>query len=219
MSPMLLRLVTAAGLASLLARSVTPARARADADEAPSSNSTVARIAADSRDRSRSRRRLPASRALFRRPDGAYQAIPAVHGRTKVFHIVERAAPWTLKPGLDRHGEHVQRRRAGTGARRAAGRHAGARLHERRLRRPIRSTCTACTTSRSRWTASAASRSRSCRRADTSSTVSSPISPARSSITRTTTKRCSIRVFTARSSSNRQLRGRSNADSRTIFSR
>jgi ZIP family zinc transporter len=37
---------------------------------------------------------------VFRRPDGAYQAIPDVRGRTKIFHIVERAAPWTLKPGL-----------------------------------------------------------------------------------------------------------------------
>jgi zinc transporter, ZIP family len=34
------------------------------------------------------------------RPDGAYQAAPLTHGRTKTFHIVERAAPWTLKPGL-----------------------------------------------------------------------------------------------------------------------
>jgi zinc transporter, ZIP family len=42
----------------------------------------------------------PGESAIFRRADGAYQAIPEVHGRTKIFHLVERAAPWTLKPGL-----------------------------------------------------------------------------------------------------------------------
>ncbi len=42
----------------------------------------------------------PGESGVFRRPDGAYQAIPAIRGRTATFHIVERAAPWTLKPGL-----------------------------------------------------------------------------------------------------------------------
>jgi zinc transporter, ZIP family len=42
----------------------------------------------------------PGESAVFRRADGAYQAIPEVHGRTKIFHLVERAAAWTLKPGL-----------------------------------------------------------------------------------------------------------------------
>jgi ZIP family zinc transporter len=42
----------------------------------------------------------PGESGVFQRPDGAYQAIPTVRGRTKVFHVVERAAPWTLKPGL-----------------------------------------------------------------------------------------------------------------------
>ncbi|HEU5478690.1 MAG TPA: multicopper oxidase domain-containing protein, partial [Candidatus Tumulicola sp.] len=42
----------------------------------------------------------PGESRVFRRPDGAYQAIPDVAGKTKTFHIVERAAPWTLKPGL-----------------------------------------------------------------------------------------------------------------------
>ncbi|MFY9719383.1 MAG: multicopper oxidase domain-containing protein, partial [Candidatus Cybelea sp.] len=36
----------------------------------------------------------------FLRPDGAYQATARVAGRTKTFHLVERAAPWTLRPGL-----------------------------------------------------------------------------------------------------------------------
>ena len=42
----------------------------------------------------------PGESRLFRRADGAYQAIPAARGRIKIFHIVERSAPWSLKPGL-----------------------------------------------------------------------------------------------------------------------
>jgi ZIP family zinc transporter len=42
----------------------------------------------------------PGESPVFRRPDGAYQARPSVAGRTKVFHIAERAAPWTISPGL-----------------------------------------------------------------------------------------------------------------------
>ncbi len=42
----------------------------------------------------------PGESRLFRRPDGTYQAIAQMHGRTAVFHLVERAAPWTLRPGL-----------------------------------------------------------------------------------------------------------------------
>jgi len=37
---------------------------------------------------------------LRRRADGTFEAIPEVSGRTKTFHIVGRAAPWELKPGL-----------------------------------------------------------------------------------------------------------------------
>jgi ZIP family zinc transporter len=42
----------------------------------------------------------PGESREFRRADGAYQAIPEVHGRTKIFHFTERIAPWTLRPGL-----------------------------------------------------------------------------------------------------------------------
>jgi ZIP family zinc transporter len=42
----------------------------------------------------------PGESRLFRRPDGTWQAIPVVRGSTKIFNIVERQAPWTLKPGL-----------------------------------------------------------------------------------------------------------------------
>jgi ZIP family zinc transporter len=34
------------------------------------------------------------------REDGAYSAVPQASGRTKTFTIVERAAPWTLKPDM-----------------------------------------------------------------------------------------------------------------------
>jgi len=37
---------------------------------------------------------------LARRADGTFAAIPDVSGRTKTFHLVARAAPWTLRPGL-----------------------------------------------------------------------------------------------------------------------
>jgi len=38
--------------------------------------------------------------ALRARPDGTYAAVPEVRGTTKIFHIVAREAPWTLRPGL-----------------------------------------------------------------------------------------------------------------------
>jgi zinc transporter, ZIP family len=34
------------------------------------------------------------------REDGSVEAIPVVHGNQKTFNLVERTAPWTLKPGL-----------------------------------------------------------------------------------------------------------------------
>ncbi|MBV8491734.1 MAG: multicopper oxidase domain-containing protein [Candidatus Eremiobacteraeota bacterium] len=37
---------------------------------------------------------------MLRRPDGAYQAVAQALGRVKTFHLVERGAPWTLKPGM-----------------------------------------------------------------------------------------------------------------------
>ncbi|MGA8097480.1 MAG: multicopper oxidase domain-containing protein, partial [Candidatus Cybelea sp.] len=98
MSLALLRLLSAAGLASLLLV-VAPAWALADADEAPSSNSTTLGLQ-PIRGPVPLATLAPGESRVFQRPDGAYQAIPAVRGRTKVFHIVERRAPWTLKPGL-----------------------------------------------------------------------------------------------------------------------
>ena len=42
----------------------------------------------------------PGESRLTPREDGSSNAVPSVDGRTKTFHIVERAAPWTIKPGL-----------------------------------------------------------------------------------------------------------------------
>lgn len=42
----------------------------------------------------------PGESRLRPREDGSMQAIPEVSGRVKTFHLVERAAPWTLRPGL-----------------------------------------------------------------------------------------------------------------------
>jgi FtsP/CotA-like multicopper oxidase with cupredoxin domain len=42
----------------------------------------------------------PGESKLRLRPDGTYEAIPDVSGTTKTYHLVGRAAPWTLKPGL-----------------------------------------------------------------------------------------------------------------------
>lgn len=42
----------------------------------------------------------PGESRLVRREDGTYAAIAQVQGRTRVFHLVERDAPWSLQPGL-----------------------------------------------------------------------------------------------------------------------
>ncbi|HEY2474418.1 MAG TPA: multicopper oxidase domain-containing protein [Candidatus Cybelea sp.] len=85
--------------AAILALAAIPAAAWADADDVTSPNSTslglqpisgAIPVATPAPGESRS---IP-------RADGSYQAVPATSERTKVFHIVERQAPWTLKPGL-----------------------------------------------------------------------------------------------------------------------
>lgn len=89
----LLTLVAAAASALL------PVAAHADADEAASANSTTLGLQPI---RGPVPQATPAAgeSKVFRRPDGAYQAVPEVAGKVKTFHIVERAAPWTLKPGM-----------------------------------------------------------------------------------------------------------------------
>jgi ZIP family zinc transporter len=99
MSSLLIRLVTVVAAAVLLTSAAMPVAVLADADEAVSPNSTslgLQPIAGP----------IPLATAApdespsFERPDGAYQAVPIKQGRVRVFHLVERSAPWTLQPGL-----------------------------------------------------------------------------------------------------------------------
>jgi ZIP family zinc transporter len=94
----LLRLAYAgAGLALLLI--LPPAQALADADEPSATTSTTLGLQ-PIRGPVPVATAAPGESGVFQRADGAYQAIASVHGRIKTFHLVERAAPWTLKPGL-----------------------------------------------------------------------------------------------------------------------
>jgi ZIP family zinc transporter len=99
MSSLLIRLVTVVAAAVFLTSAAMPVAVLADADEAVSPNSTslgLQPIAGP----------IPLATAApdespsFERPDGAYQAVPIKQGRVRVFHLVERSAPWTLQPGL-----------------------------------------------------------------------------------------------------------------------
>lgn len=42
----------------------------------------------------------PGESRLVRRPDGTFAAVAQVRGRRRIFHLVERDAPWSLQPGL-----------------------------------------------------------------------------------------------------------------------
>jgi len=42
----------------------------------------------------------PGESKLRARPDGAFDAIPEVHGRAKIYRLVARSVPWTLHSGL-----------------------------------------------------------------------------------------------------------------------
>ncbi len=86
-------------LLAALATCTVPVAALADADESPSINSSTLGLQ-PIRGPVPLVTPAPGESKIFRRPDGAYQARPDVRGRTKTFHIVERAAPWTLKPGM-----------------------------------------------------------------------------------------------------------------------
>jgi ZIP family zinc transporter len=84
---------------ALLYLLLLPAVALADADQGASPNSTSLGLQ-PIRGPIPQASAAPGESSVFRRPDGAYQAVPVTKGRTKIFHIVERAAPWTLTPGL-----------------------------------------------------------------------------------------------------------------------
>jgi ZIP family zinc transporter len=76
----------------------SPAAVFADADQAASPNTSLG--LQPFRGAFPAATTAPGESTMFQRPDGAQQAIPRVQGRTKVFTLVERPAPWTLKPGL-----------------------------------------------------------------------------------------------------------------------
>jgi ZIP family zinc transporter len=95
----LTRLVVTAAAVLLLTSVAMPVAVLADADEAVSPNSTSLGLQPIAGPLPQATA-APGESATFRRPDGAYQAVPLKQGRTKVFHIVERSAPWTLAPGL-----------------------------------------------------------------------------------------------------------------------
>ncbi|MBV8531093.1 MAG: multicopper oxidase domain-containing protein, partial [Candidatus Eremiobacteraeota bacterium] len=88
----------AAGL-TLALLAVCPSRALADADEPVTGNSTSLGLQPISGPLPHATP-APGESRVVQRPDGAYQAVPTAHGRATTFHVVERAAPWTLKPGL-----------------------------------------------------------------------------------------------------------------------
>jgi zinc transporter, ZIP family len=87
-----------AGFALILLAAL-PLRALADADDVASPNSTTLGLQ-PIRGPIPAATPAPGESAVVARPDGAYQAVPDVRGRTKIFRIVERPAPWSLKPGL-----------------------------------------------------------------------------------------------------------------------
>ncbi|MBV9232519.1 MAG: multicopper oxidase domain-containing protein [Candidatus Eremiobacteraeota bacterium] len=99
MTPLSRPLLLLACCLAFVALLVAPCSALADADKGASANATSLGLqpiqapfpAATP---------VPGESGVVPRPDGAYQAVPAVQRRTKVVHLVERPAPWTLKPGL-----------------------------------------------------------------------------------------------------------------------
>ncbi len=93
------RLRSAGLVAGFLLLLLLPVRAFADGDEGGSPNSTALGLQ-PLRGAIPVATAAPGESPLVARPDGAYQAVPASRGRERIFHIVERAAPWTLKPGL-----------------------------------------------------------------------------------------------------------------------
>src|SRR5579872_1767124 len=89
-----------AGVLLLAACLVCPHRAVADGDEAqagPASRALGLQPLTGPMSRPTP---APGESRVRLRPDGAFDAIPDVRGTTKTIHLVERQAPWTLKPGL-----------------------------------------------------------------------------------------------------------------------
>jgi ZIP family zinc transporter len=80
---------------------LVPAVARADADDAATRGLNTTLLGMQPlRGTIPTATPAPGESALKPRADGSFDAVPAASGRTKTFHLVERQAPWTLKPGL-----------------------------------------------------------------------------------------------------------------------
>jgi len=77
-----------------------PTAAAADADEAPAGVDVTSLGLQPLTGPIAPATPAPGEARLVPGPDGVYRAVPEVHGTTKIFHIVGREAPWTLKPGL-----------------------------------------------------------------------------------------------------------------------
>src|SRR5580692_3860570 len=99
MNSLLIRFVPAFAAAVVLMSAAMPAAVLADADQAASPNSTSLGLQPITGPIPLATA-APGESPAFQRPDGAYQAIPVKQGRTRVFHLVERSAPWTLQPRL-----------------------------------------------------------------------------------------------------------------------
>jgi zinc transporter ZupT len=76
-----------------------PAAAVADSDDAPVAGSAPAGLQPITAPFPAATPFAGESRTVSR-ADGTVQAVPELHGRTEIFHIVARPAPWTLRPGL-----------------------------------------------------------------------------------------------------------------------
>ncbi|MBV8637570.1 MAG: multicopper oxidase domain-containing protein [Candidatus Eremiobacteraeota bacterium] len=86
--------------ALMLALSLAPIAVRADADEHVDTPQTLAQGLQPLRGPIPVTTPAPGESRIVPRGDGSFQAVPEVRGRTKIFHISERQAPWTLRPGL-----------------------------------------------------------------------------------------------------------------------
>jgi len=79
---------------------LSPAAAWADSDEAPIGVSPATLGLQPLKSPFPAATPAPGESKIVPREDGAFNAVAQVKGRTKTFKIVERPAPWTLKPGM-----------------------------------------------------------------------------------------------------------------------
>jgi zinc transporter, ZIP family len=77
-----------------------PIRVLADADEHISTPQSLAQGLQPLRGPIPAATAAPGESQIVRRDDGGFNALAQTRGSTKIFHIVERQAPWTLRPGL-----------------------------------------------------------------------------------------------------------------------